>query len=125
MPPATPPPRLVFPVRLLKKQLTKQNHQDFIFFDAELTASGLNRPSRAIKGELEVNDLFGETKLTIVWTLDRPLNPGGTVLEKGKGFHYNQFLQPHQWVDTTALENMSAAFAVSSILYQDGTREDF
>jgi hypothetical protein len=53
------------------------------------------------------------------------LNPGETLIERGKGFHYNQFLEPHQWVSTTALENMSAAFVVTSILYQDGTREEF
>jgi hypothetical protein len=118
-------PQLAFLVRLLKKQLTKQNHQDFIFFDTELTASGLKRPSRAIKGQLLINDLFGETKLTIGWTLEKPLNPGESLIERGKGFHYNQFLQPHQWVNDTALENMSAVFAVSGILYQDGSREDF
>ena len=118
-------PPLAFPVRLTKKQLTKQNYQDFIFFDTELTASALKRPSRAIKGQLHVNDLFGETKLTIGWTLEKPLNPGETLVERGKGFHYNQFLEPHQWVNTTSLENMSAAFIVTSILYQDGTREEF
>jgi hypothetical protein len=115
----------VFTVRLLKKQFTKQSHQDFIFFDTEFTASGLKRPARAIKGQLMLNDLSGETQMTIGWTLNQPLSPGDTLVERAKGFHYNQFLQPHQWVNSTAIENMSPAFAVNSILYQDGTREDF
>jgi hypothetical protein len=34
-------------------------------------------------------------------------------------------MQAHQWVNATSLDNMSATFEVSSILYQDGTREDF
>lgn len=118
-------PAAVLKVRLLKKQFTKQNHQEFIFFDAEFAAMGLKRASRAIKGQLKLNDLFGETKMVVGWMFDGPLQVGETFVQKGKGFLYNQFMQPHQWVNTTALENMSATFDVDSILYQDGSREDF
>jgi len=114
----------VVKVRLLTKQFTKQNLQDYIFFDLEFSAPGLERPARAIKGALHIEDLFGETKMTIEWVLEKPPNPGGAIVEKGKGFLYNQFMQPHQWVQSTALEDMSATFEVRSLLYQDGERQD-
>lgn len=111
-------------VRILKKQFKEQNHQQFIFFDIQFAARALKKPARAIKGQLKISDLFGETKMTIGSTLERPLNPGGNFIDEGQGFKYNQFMEPHQWVNATALDNMTASFAVSSILYQDGTRED-
>jgi hypothetical protein len=114
----------VVKVRLLKKQFTKQNYQDYIFFDIEFSAPGLIRPARAIKGALHLCDLFGESKMVIEWVLDNPPIPGGTIVEKGKGFQYNQFMQPHQWVHSTGLEDMSSTFDVRSIIYQDGSRED-
>ena len=59
------------------------------------------------------------------WTIDEPPQPGETIVEKGSGFEYNQFLDPHRWVRATDIEDMTASFTVESILYQDGTRLDF
>lgn len=111
-------------VRILNKKHSEQSYQEFIFFDLEFTAVGLDRPSRAIKGTLNINDLFGERKLGVGWTIDLPMKPGGTVTEKGAGFKYNQFTSSHQWVRSTKLADMAATFTVSSILYEDGTRRD-
>jgi hypothetical protein len=61
----------------------------------------------------------------IGWTVDRPTNPGESLTESGQGFQYNQFMEKHKWVNSTDLSNMTATFSVESILYQDGTREDF
>jgi hypothetical protein len=119
------PSMAVLTVRILNKQFKTQNRQDFIFFDAEFAAPGLKLPSRAIKGQLMLNDLFGEAKMTIGWTVERPINSGETFVEKGQGFKYNQFMEQHQWVNSTDIQNMSASFVVSSILYQDGSRDDF
>jgi len=111
-------------VRLLRKQFTKQKYQEYIFFDLEFTASGLDKPARAIKGVLHLQDLFGEAKMNIGWTIEEPVQPLQTVVEKGTGFEYNQFKDAHQWVRSTELEDMTASMTVRSILYQDGTRVD-
>jgi len=112
-------------VRLINKRFTEQKYQKYIFFDIEFLAEKLSKPARAIKGRLNLNDLFGDRVLGIGWTVDRPTNPGESVTESGQGFQYNQFMEKHQWVNTTDLSNMTATFTVESILYQDGTREDF
>ncbi len=114
----------IISVRLLKKRYATQDYQDYVFFDLEFTAVGLDKPTRAVKGSLNLKDLFGETKMRIGWTIEKPMTPGGKVVEKETGFKYNQFLGQHQWVQTTGLENMTASFTVRSILYQDGTRQD-
>jgi hypothetical protein len=117
-------PKLV-DVRLVRKQFTKQDYQDYVFFDIEYTAKGLDKSTRAIKGTLHLQDLFGESKMNLSWTIDKPLAPGGKIVEKGTGFKYNQFTSEHQWVKTSELANMTASFTVRSILYADGTRQDF
>ncbi len=115
----------VITVRLLKKRYTEQDYQDYIFFDIEFSAGGLDKPTRAIKGVLHFQDLFGEKKMSVGWTLDKPMSPEQTTVEKGTGFKYNQFTDSHQWVRNTEIENMTASFTVRNILYQDGTRMEF
>lgn len=110
---------------LLRKQHTKQNYQDYIFFDVAFNAKGLDKPARAIKGLLSFTDLFGEHKFGLKWTIDKPVAPSTTYIEKGSGFDYNQFTDSHQWVRSTALENMKVKFRVDSILYEDGTTRNF
>lgn len=111
-------------VRLLKKQFSKQDYQDYIFFDIEFTAIGLEKPARAIKGVLNLQDLFGEAKMKLNWTIDEPLSPNQKAVAQGTGFKYNQFIDEHHWVLTTDLEDMTASFTVKSILYADGSRRD-
>lgn len=110
---------------ILSKRFAKQDYQDYIWFNIEFNAKGLDKPTRAIKGALILTDLFGEPKFALNWTIDKPLSPGGTYTEKGSGFKYNQFVDSHQWVLATDLKDMKAKFRVDSILYEDGTRRDF
>lgn len=124
-PAASEPAQKIFAVRLLKKRFAEQDYQDFIFFDIQFTASGLERPSRAIKGVLNLADLFGEPHMQINWTIEQPISPGSVIVENDTGFKFNQFLDAHQWVRSTDLENMTATFTARSILYKDGTRQDF
>ena len=111
-------------VKLLSKQYTEQDYQDFIFFDLEFQAVGLDEETRALKGSLKIEDLFGETKLRVGWTIDDPLKPGDKLTVKGKGFKFNQFSSKHQWVRSTELKNMKASFTVRSIIYKDGSQHD-
>ena len=110
---------------LTSKRFAKQSYQDFIFFDLEHRATGLDQPARAVKGVLELQDLFGDTQFRVTWSIDEPLTPNGIVIERGVGFKYNQFMDDHSWVRQTDLPNMRAKFVVRSILYLDGIRRDF
>jgi hypothetical protein len=115
----------IISVRLLDKRFDDTDIQEYIWFDIEFTAAGLDKPARAIKGTLILQDLFGEPQMYIGWTIDEPLQPGQVFVEKGSGFRFNRFMEEHQWVLATSLDNMTASFAVESILYTDGTRRDF
>jgi hypothetical protein len=84
----------------------------------------LKKAARAIKGVLHFQDLFGETRMRVNWTIDEPLAPSDVYVEKGTGFEYNMFMNDHQWVNSTDLANMKAAFVVTNIIYQDGTTEE-
>ena len=112
-------------VRLLNKRVVKEKYGEGIYFDFEYTGEKLKQATRAIKGSLNFNDLFGETKMSLSATIDKTLSQGQSVAESGKGFKYNQFLSEHHWMRDTDLSNMTATFTVKSILYDDGTREDF
>jgi len=115
----------ILSLRLLDKRFVTQKYQDYVFFDIQFTADKLQKPARAIKGTLNINDLFGARQFGISWTLEKPINPGESITEAGQGFKYNQFTDKHQWVRSTDRANMAVTYTVESILYQDGTREDF
>ncbi|MEA3486195.1 MAG: hypothetical protein U9R20_00880 [Thermodesulfobacteriota bacterium] len=115
----------IISVKLVHKDFTKQEYQEFIFFNLQYTASGLDKPARAIKGLLNLNDLFGEKKLVLRWTIEKPIKPGESIEKKGQGFKFSPFENSHQWVRNTPISDMKTTFTVSSILYQDGTRRDF
>jgi hypothetical protein len=110
---------------ILSKKYEKENYQDAIWFNIKFDASGLDKPTRAIKGALILTNLFGDTEFGLNMTIDEPMKPGETYTKNGTGFDYNQFTDSHQWVLATALKDMKAKFRVDSILYADGTRRDF
>jgi hypothetical protein len=115
----------ILDVTLLRKHFAKQDYQDYVFFDVAFSAKGLDKPARAIKGLLRFTDLFGEQKFGLKWTIEKPIAPGAIYTEKGSGFKYNQFIDSHQWVQSTEKENMKVKFRVDSILYEDGTTRTF
>jgi hypothetical protein len=109
-------------VTLLDKDREKSDYQEFIVFNIELTAVGLDKPARAIKGLLQLQDLFGETKMQLKLTISDPLSPGQSIVLKDVGFKYNQFKNEHRWTDATGISDMRADFVVTSILYEDGSK---
>lgn len=121
---ADPAERIIL-VDILGKRYDSIDYQDYVFFDLRYTAKELDKPARAIKGKMLFQDLFGEPRLALGWTIDDPLSPGQTREERGTGFEYNQFMDDHQWARATATKDMKAVLHVNSIIYADGTRRDF
>lgn len=109
-------------VKLLQKTLA-DNH--VLVMDLDFMGTGLKKAARAVKGSLNLSDLFGETRLRINWTIDQALGPGGSVRSRGLGFRYNQFMENHQWVHRTAAADIVVSFEAAQVIYQDGTREEF
>lgn len=114
----------ILEVTLLRKRYVKQGYSDFVSFDITFNATGLDKPARAVKGVMLFTDLFGEEKFGLRWTLEKPIAPGASYTEVGSGFDYNKFMDSHQWVRHTAMEDMKVKFRVDHILYQDGTKRD-
>lgn len=112
-------------VTMLTKRFSELKYEKMVVFDIEFVATNLKKSSSAIKGTLNINDLFGEKQMGIGWTIDRPLNPGERMVESGQGFTFNQFMERHNWVKNTERENMAVTYTVESILYEDGSRDDF
>jgi hypothetical protein len=108
----------------LAKSLSSKIIRTLFFLICNILHLDLTNLPVPLKRLLKFNDLFGETKLVIRWTIDKPIKPGVTIEEKGMGFKFNQSSDPHQWVRATQVSEMKTPFTVNSILYQDGTRRD-
>ena len=121
--PAPPTPALLTPTlsnkRFQKSDFTNGITEDAIWFDVAWDTSRLKRKTRAVKGVLIFGDIFGDTKLRLRWTINEPLVPNVTFVEKGVGFGFNQFNSSHKWVRNTDLKDMKFSFEVDEIIYQD------
>lgn len=102
-----------------------RKYEDNIWWDAEYTASGLQRPARSIKGVLKFCDLFGDPRFQVRVTIDDPIKPEAKLQVEGVGIEYNQFNDSHKWLLSTELSNMTFKFKVETVLYEDGTAERF
>jgi hypothetical protein len=105
--------------RIQSSDFSKGILEDAVWFDVTWDTSRLKRKTRAIKGVLIIGDIFGEPKLRLNWTINEPLEPGKSYVEKGVGFGFNQFASSHKWVQNTDLKDMTFSFAVSEIIYQN------
>jgi hypothetical protein len=119
------PAEEIIAIKILNKRVEKAKYEENIWFDIEWTPIKLKKPARSIKGAIEFCDLFGEVHFRIGKTINNPLKPGESIMEKGIGFEYNQFKNEHIWVRQTDLKDMTFKFRVTNILYEDGEREEY
>lgn len=121
------PLHLLIP-HIANKQYRKPQWDDghyAIFFDIDWDTSNLRQLVRAVKGVLIISDLSDTVKLGINWTIDNPLDPRRGYHQARQGFIFDPFTDGHVWLQVTPIENIKASYEVHSIIYADGTREDF
>jgi len=110
---------------IANKRFQTYKYDDNIWFDVTWNTDNLKKKTRAVKGVLIFADLFGEPKFMINYTVNDPLTPRKSHKESGVGFEYNQFKDSHKWMRASELKDMSFQFKVKSIIYADGTTEQF
>ena len=110
---------------ITNKRYEKYKYDDNIWFDITWNTDNLKKKTRAVKGVLIFADLFGEPKFMINKTINDPLTPHEAQTEDGVGFEYNQFKDSHKWMRSADLKDMTFKFKVKSIIYADGSKEQF
>jgi hypothetical protein len=115
----------IIDTRIISKRYDKADYEEHIWCDFEHRAIGLEKPTRAIKGVLRFNDLFGETQLSLNWTVDHDVNPDQVFASRGVGFEYSKYDSAHKWVNSKNVRDIAMEFIVTNIIYQDGTRIDY
>lgn len=111
--------------RIQEMDVRNRIYKSAIWFDITWDTANLPKATRAVKGILIMADLFGDEKNRIKWTINDSLTPNGSFSEAGVGFEYNQFRSSHEWVRQTNFSDMTFKYQVKSIIYQDGTSEEF
>ncbi|MET4568492.1 hypothetical protein [Rhodanobacter soli] len=124
LPPELPKKSLVA-LSVSNKRYDHGDYEDHIWFDCTYTLSAASKPTRAVKGAIQFSDLFGDVKFRLLVTVNDALSPDKPLVNPGIGFTFNQFMGEHQWMQATNLTDMKCSFAVSNVLYSDGTSEAF
>ena len=76
---------------------------------------------RAFTGFIQFQDLFGRPIITMRVTVSEPL-PQGQVGNWNGYIKYNQFMEAHQRLVSTALQDMKPVWIPTSVILADGTR---
>jgi len=91
-----------------------------IWFDILWTPVNLKKDTRAVKGVLIFEDIFGEEKFRIRKTINDSIGAESGLTEFGIGFEYNDFKDSHKWVRGTDFKDMKFKFKVEDIIYKEG-----
>jgi len=136
---AEPGANLVFPT-VSDKRESDQRTAEWVSVDVAWRADSLRKAPRTIRGELIFADLFGTPRASAPIAL--PIQFGSTLEETSLRIHLilsgqpppsgdsdSKFFVPsgvfYRWFVDTTLEDMLISFRVTSIVYQDGEREEF
>ncbi len=119
--PSEPAEEPLVQMALFNKRCVVDDYGSHILFDCTFSLSANAKPARAVKGFIQFSDLFGDPQYCITYTINTPLTPGQPIAQRGIAFEYNQFLDGHQFVLGTDLENMRCSFKTLAVLYTDGT----
>jgi hypothetical protein len=126
---ATPTPNKATVDKIISVVLTNKRFQpvDYdksilqagIYWDALFTLASSAKATRAVKGNLVFTDLFDEEKVRVSLTINHPLKPGESFLDKDSGIDYNELRQRDQWLKTTELKDMKVRFEIDSVIYEE------
>lgn len=99
------------------------DYSDWLTF-AFVFKSNLEKPTRAVKGNVVFSDLFGDEWWNISLTLSDPLLPNEPLPWIGT-INYNMFTDEHKTAKNTQAKDVIVVFEVAAIIYEDGTKENF
>ena len=104
---------------LLNKRFEDEIWDKNIWFDILWTPINLKKDTRAVKGVLIFEDIFGEEKFRIRKTINDSIGLESGLMEFGIGFEYNDFKDSHRWIRSTDFEDMKFKFKVEDIIYKE------
>jgi len=113
-------PVTIFNKRFEPTDISVGRYESNLWWDAFYDFAQLPRKARAVKGQLLLQDLFGETKLKVGLTITNPIMAHGFTVAKGVGITYNQFKPSHVWLRSTNVKDMRVVFHMSKVIYAEG-----
>jgi hypothetical protein len=121
---------LIFDVVVSHKQFERRNPEDdkfrsYMWYDCTYHPKSLLKPTRAVKGVLEFSDLFGDVRFRMQVTLNERIEPDIPFETKNVGFEFNEYQDDHMWMHATDTKDMAVSFKVLSVMYADGTTEQY
>jgi len=114
-------------VKLINKgfqaaDIYKGTYQDYITMKFELT-NKTGKDVKGVQGNTIFYDIFDNQIYQSTFSYDQGIVANGTATWDAS-MEYNQFMDDHQKLKTTDLENLRLEWVPEVIIYSDGTREE-
>ena len=108
-------------LEILPKNLDLGRYSDVAHFTLRYENQG-TKAIRAFTGVTVFADLFGRPQKNLNLTYDITIQPGEVVVDDGKVYDLNQFMDEDNWLATTDVESIKFTFEPVSILFTDGSQ---
>ncbi|MDD5688650.1 MAG: hypothetical protein PHQ76_00010 [Caldisericia bacterium] len=108
-------------VELIQKSYVKGDFEDFITIKFRLT-NKTEKDIKGIKGTIIFYDIFDSEIYRTTLSYDEGISKNSSEVWTGS-IAYNQFMEEHQKLKNTELENLKLKWEPSVIIYQDGSKE--
>ncbi len=122
LPDEQPQQAVILPVKFISKGFRAFNLDDgdqAIEFKIAITNT-FTKDIRSVKGELLVTNLLNDHIKTLIITIDDPINSNSSLVWEGT-MKYNQFRTSDKRLRAIETKNCKVSFAVTKVLFSDGT----
>lgn len=121
-----PAPTYLVP-RIVDRVTPEKGKVTSVRFSLICDTSRLKMPTKIIKGKLVFKDALGGEKATSYSEIHDPVMPGTDCrLSESESTIYGDQIDPDfTWITVVPVSEITVEYVVSSILYADGSREDF
>ena len=105
---------------LSKTNKVLPDDRKFVAMDLQY-ANKTDKDIQAVKGKVNLVNVYGEPVITFDWAYDRPITSKHTVVEHNAGIVINTSVDPEVELWDTDFDKLKFTFEIKTITFKDGT----
>jgi hypothetical protein len=105
---------------LSKTNKVLPDDRKFVAMDLQY-ANKTDKDIQAVKGKVNLVNVYGEPVITFDWAYDRPITSKHTVVEHNAGIVINTAVDPQVQLWDTDFDKLKFTFEIKTITFKDGT----
>jgi len=116
---------LTLPVTFTERFVKRVGNDTYVLFNVKIDGSYFKKNVRAIKGNFVYTDLFDKFIMDTKSNIEESFTKDNPIVSTSIGFKQGSIDSPKKVVEVTVLKYMKIYYKVKTVIYEDGTAEEF